>query len=151
MHATDDSYNITQPMSFVMVMKFPTGSAKTIFDVDNTGAGGRIVCRSTGTTGKYELINGSTVYSSTVAAVDGSTWHYMVITLNGASSKWRIDGGNQVTINVSDNFNPITISSDYQPANYATQDIMHLIIYDKELSSSEITDIEEWCAGEVGT
>ena len=149
LHTTDDSNNITQPMTFVMVMKFPTGASKTIFDVDNTGAGGRILCRSTSVAGKFELLNGGTVNSATVSAVS-EEWGYMVITLNGASSKWRINGGNEVTVDVSDNFNPITIGADYGGNNDMTGDIMHFIIYDKELSSSEITEIEAWCANEAG-
>jgi hypothetical protein len=149
LHTTDDSNNITQPMTFVMVMKFPTGASKTIFDVDNTGAGGRILCRSTSVAGKFELLNGGTVNSATVSAVS-EAWGYMVITLNGASSKWRINGGNEVTVDVSDNFNPITIGADYGGNNDMTGDIMHFIIYDKELSSSEITEIEAWCANEAG-
>ena len=147
----DNSLNVTQPLSFVLVMKFPTGSAKTIFDFGNGSGTGRIMMRSTSTTGQFELKNSATRNSATVSALDGSTWGYMVLTLSNDSCKWRINGGNEVTVAVTDDFGAISLGGDYQPANFAIQDIMHFIIYDKALSDSEITDIEEWCASEVGT
>jgi hypothetical protein len=156
MHTNDDSYRLTQPLTFVIVMKFPTAvDDKTIFDADNTG--NRLLHRNTGTAGtQLELNNGAT-FTSTATTQFSASWGYEVLVFNGGSSKWRINGVDVKpgTFNPSDDFNPITIASDYRAlnggSNNAVMDVMHFIIYDKALSDSEITDIEEWCASEVGT
>lgn len=156
MHTNDDSYRLTQPLTFVIVMKFPTAvDDKTIFDADNTG--NRLLHRNTGTAGTQLELNNGTTFTSDATTQFSASWGYEVLVFNGSSSKWRINGVDVApsTFNPSDDFNPITIASDYRAlnggSNNAVMDIMHFIIYDKALSDSEITDIEEWCASEVGT
>jgi hypothetical protein len=156
MHTNDDSHRLTQPLTFVIVMKFPTAvDDKTIFDADNTG--NRLLHRNTGTAGTQLEMNNGAVFTSTATTQFSASWGYEVLVFNGSSSKWRINGVDvkPSTFNPSTDINPLTIASDYRAlnggSNNAVMDFMHFIIYDKALSDSEITDIEEWCASEVGT
>jgi hypothetical protein len=154
-HTYDDSYRLTQPMTFVIVMKFPTAlDDKTIFDADNTG--NRLLHRNTGTAGTQLEMNNGAVFTSTATTAFAGNWGYEILVFDGSSSKWRINGVDVApgTFNPSSDFNPLTIGSDYRAGtghNNMVGDFMHFIIYDKALSDAEITDMEEWCASEVGT
>ena len=147
-HTNDDSNELTQPFTFAIAAKFPSGASKTIFDVDNTG-GGRIMMRATATTGKYELKNGATNDSSTVPAISDE-WGYMIVVCDGSDSLWRINGSNEATFTLNDNFRPITIGADYGGNNDATMECMHFIIYNAALSSDSIGELEEYLADQVG-
>ena len=157
MHTNDDSHTITQPMTFAMALKFPTAVAyATIFDVDDT-SGGRIVHRNNNSTSGTQLqIANSATYESDDEGVIGATWGYEIIVANGASTKWRINGTDVAPspIDVTDNFNPLTIGSDYRAlaggSNNMTGDFMHCILYSKALSDEEITQLEEYLADQVG-
>ena len=102
-------------------------------------------------------MNNGAAFTSDATTAFAGNWGYEILVFDGSSSKWRINGVDVKpgTFNPSDDFNPITIASDYRAlnggSNNAVMDVMHFIIYDKALSDSEITDIEEWCASEVGT
>jgi len=157
MHTNDDSHTITQPMTFAIAMKFPTAvSYRTIFDVDDT-SGGRIVHRNNNSTNGTQLqIANSASYESNDEGVIAATWGTEIIVVNGASTKWRINGTDvaPVGIDVSDNFNPLTIGSDYRALAGGSLnmvgDFMHFIIYNKALDDDEIAELEEYLADQVG-
>jgi hypothetical protein len=156
MHTNDDSHTITQPMTFAIALKFPTAvNYSTIFDVDDT-SGGRIVHRNYQTSDKLLQIANSANYESSDEGVISATWGTEIIVANGTSTKWRINGIDVAPggIDVSDNFNPLTIGSDYRALAGGSLnmvgDFMHFIIYDKALDDDEIAELEEWLANEVG-
>ena len=156
MHTNDDSYTISQPMTFAIALKFPTAvSKRTIFDCDDTT--NRILHRNNDSTAgtQLQIANGDTFESSDEGVIS-ATWGYEIIVANGTSSKWRINGTDVAPgdIDVTDDFNPLTIASDYRAlaggSNNMTGDFMHFIIYDKALDDDEIAELEEWLANEVG-
>ena len=152
MHTNDDSYTLTQPFTFAIAMKFPTAVAKrTIFDCDDTT--NRMLNRNNDSTaGKQLQIHNGATYESSDEGVIAATWGTEIIVVSGTDTKWHINGTDVAPspIDVTDDFNPLTIMADYGGNNDATGDIMHFIIYDKALDDDEIAELEEWLANEVG-
>ena len=156
MHTNDDSYNITQPMTFAIALKFPTAvNYSTIFDVDDT-AGGRIVHRNYQTSDRQLQIANSANYESNDEGVISATWGYEILVISGTDTKWRVNGTDvaPVGIDVTDAFKPLTIGSDYRALAGGSLnmvgDFMHFIIYDKAVSGDDLTNLESWLATEVG-
>ena len=152
MHTNDDSYELTQPFTFAIAMKFPTAVAKrTIFDCDDTG--NRILHRNNDSTAGTQLqIHNGATYESNDEGVIAATWGYEIIVVSGTDTKWHINGTDVAPagIDVTDDFNPITIGADHGGNNDITGDIMHFIIYHKALDDDEIEELEEYLADQVG-
>jgi len=139
----------SQPLTFAFVAKILDSQDTTIFDDDNTAGGRRILCRADATSGRYHLIDGTFFYSATVTA-SADAWAYQVICVNGSSSFWRINGGNETTATYNDTINPLTIMANYSGNFKATGDIMHFIMYEKAVTGDELTSLESWLATEAG-
>jgi len=149
MHTNDDTYLVSQPLTFAFVAKILDSQDTTIFDDDSTAGGRRILCRADATSGRYHLIDGSYFYSATVPAT-ADAWATQVICVNGSSSFWRINGGNENTGTYTDTINPLTIFANYSGNFDATGDLMHFIMYTKAVTGTELTDLESWMATEAG-
>ena len=81
------------------------------------------------------------------------TWGYVVVMFDGASSYVRMNGVSVATGDAGNTaFQPLTMAQ-FIDGNWEqswNEPIMHLILYDKELSADELTSIESWLSGQVG-
>ena len=75
-----------------------------------------------------------------------NAWHYATLLYNGASSDMRFDGSSVTTGDVGSNdFQAIILSWSGTGSNRGwNEEIMQFLIYDKLLTSGEISKIETW-------
>ena len=141
---------ITQPITVVAVTKFPandtvSGNNSFLFDC-NTSSSDRILLSkpSLDADDRYAMYSGSDLVLNQSGFANA--WHYATLLYNGASSDMRFDGSSVTTGDVGSNdFQAIILSWSGTGSNRGwNEEIMHFLIYDKLLSSDEISKIETW-------
>jgi len=152
----DFGADISQPYTFASVCYFPANdnSERILFDGGETGAtpGSKRAYFGIMDTDDTWRVNASSNLGWTTSSVAG-TWGYVIVKFNGSSTNVRINGTSVVTGNAGSNvFRGLTCGQfiDGSSAQSWNEPIMHLIIYDKELTAAEIVTLETWLAGEAG-
>jgi hypothetical protein len=147
---------ITQPISVVAITKFPAndttgGNNAFLFDCHDSSSDRTLMSKSS-----LDADNRYGFYAGTDLTLNQSgfanAWHYVTLLYNGASSDMRFDGSSVITGDTGTNdYQAIKLSWSGTGANRGwNNEIMHFLIYEKLLSSDEISDLETWASEQMG-
>jgi len=148
---------ISQPISFVAITKFPPNSTSTneyLFAKEKSEAEPRFVFSkpTADANDRFIMYAGTNFIESSVTGI-ADEWTYATLIYDGASSQMRFNGSEIDTGNVgSETFEGLTLGArDNSGAvvYYWNTEIMHFLIYEKELTADDIEDIETWAEAQM--
>ena len=143
---------ISQPISFIAITKFPPNSTSTneyLFAKEKSEGGTRFIFSkpTADANDRFIMYAGTDFIESSVTGI-ANEWTYATLIYDGASSQMRFNGSEIDTGNVgSETFEGLTLGArDNSGAvvYYWNTEIMHFLIYEKELTSDDIENIETW-------
>ena len=149
---------ISQPISFVAITKFPPNSTSTnefLFAKEKSQPEDRFIFSkpTADANDRFIMYAGTDFIESNVTGI-ADEWTYATLIYDGSSSQMRFNGSEIDTGNVgSETFEGLTLGArDNSGAvvYYWNTEIMHFLIYEKELSASNISDIETWASAQMG-
>ena len=144
---TDFGLTLAQPYTIVTAWVFAANGTERV-GYDSNDSSNRAIFIKNSTANSWRIHAGADL-SFTDATIP-TNWGYSVGVFNGASSEIRINGSSAATGNAgSDSFTPMTVGTDRNAGTPWEQKIMHVLIYNKALSSGEIAELETWLDSEV--
>ena len=145
---TDFGLTLAQPYTIVTAWVFAANDSTERVGYDSNDSSNRAIFIKNSTASSWRIHAGADL-SFTDATIP-TNWGYSVGVFNGASSEIRINGSSAATGNAgSDSFTPMTVGTDRNAGTPWEQKIMHVLIYNKALSSGEIAELETWLDSEV--
>jgi len=140
---------VSQPMTIYFVAAYSQVAAYE-FLMDSYASANRVaVLAGTSLANKLDLYAGTD--QLTTAAV-GVGWHYFTVIVNGASSKIRVDGVEQMSgLNVGANaLAGIRFGSSYSDANQWKSFIGDVVGYDSVHDATKLANVEGWLKSRWG-
>jgi hypothetical protein len=146
---------LTQPISVVAITKFPangSGNNAFLFDCHTASSDRHLMSKpSLDADDRYQFFAGTDMTLNGATGYEDS-WNYVTILFNTSSSEARFNGSSVITGNVGTN--------DYQALQYNwsgtsanrgwNNEVLQFLIYDKLLSSDDISNLETWAATQMG-
>jgi hypothetical protein len=122
-----------------------TAGYRVVISSSNTAAG-QITFSTEVTTGKADLYVAG---SALVGGTNRTGWHRFTCIVNGAASKIRVDGSDEVTGSVGSATSVVRIGAN-DAGSYMAGDIGELLIYQGALGATQIANVEAYLAARWG-
>ena len=158
MEAASALTGISQPISFVAITKFPPNgappNAQYLFAKEKSQAEPRFIFskNTEDADDRYTMYAGADFTESSVSGVTDE-WTYATLIYNGSSSAMRFNGTEIDTGDVgTETFEGLTLGARDNSGSvvyYWDTEIMHFLIYEKELTADDIEDIETWAEAQM--
>ena len=142
-----------QPITFCAVLKTPTstGSQQNLWDnYDNTNSSMGFINRD-GSDTYFQMFAPSSLNEGSGDTPYSGTWTFFVNTYDNTNSSMRINGSEKATGTVGTNSSyGLTLSNHRTGSTYGNIILGELMVFDKALSASEITDVNNYFSKKWG-
>ena len=148
--AKDFGVTLAQPYTIATAWVFASNDGVERVGYDGYAGGDRAIFIKNTVSGQWRIHAGADLLWSDTGIP--ATWGYSVGIYNGASSEARINGVSSASGDAgSDSYEPMTLAhrNDAGGSSDWEQKIMHVLIWNSEISGSTLTELETWLANEV--
>ena len=147
----DFGVTIAQPYTIATAWVFAENDTQERVGYDSKSGGDRALFIKNSTSNSWRIHAGADL-SFTDATIP-ATWGYTVGIFNGVNSEARVNGVSVASGDAgSSSYEPMTLAHRHDAGGNSDweQKIMHVLIYDKAVTGSELTALESWLGNEVG-